>query len=92
MATSALRSVLSAIANAEAVGPSPSRFRIGIGAGDVARRELSSVEILAIIQAEIDERLHAADEYDRREQRERAHRLRSEGEFLEAVVAGLASQ
>lgn len=73
-ATRALRSVLAAIANAEAVtspvsapaSDSPIAGAVtGLGAGDVARRVLTDADVAAILQAEIDERVQAAAEYDR---------------------------
>lgn len=73
-----LRTVLSAIANAEAqpvAGSTPTSHvangRIagasaGVGATEVARRELDEDEVRAIVQAERDERIAAADELARR--------------------------
>jgi uncharacterized protein YqeY len=86
IASAALRSALSAIANGEAVDPAPNRVRLGVGAADVPRRELSDAEVTAIIQAEIDERLHAAAEYERLGQDGQARRLRSEGDVLRALL------
>lgn len=86
VAASALRSALSAVANAEAVDPVPAKIRLGVGAGDVARRDLTAVEILAILQAEIDERTHAAVDYERLGQDGRARRLRSEAAVLRSLV------
>jgi uncharacterized protein len=94
-AVAALRSALSALANAEAVGdPSePARghaielSRLGVGVGDVARRELSDGDVRAIVQAEIDERLRAAAQYERLGRAEQAHTLRSEAAVLIATIA-----
>jgi uncharacterized protein len=86
VANAALRSALSAIANAEAVDPAPNRVRLGVGAADVPRRELSDAEVMVIIRAEIDERLHAAAEYERLGQDGQARRLRSEGDVLSALL------
>lgn len=86
IATAALRSALSAIANAEAVDPAPNRVRLGVGAADVPRRELSDAEVMAIIQAEIDERMHAAAEYERLGQDDRARRLGSERDVLSTLL------
>lgn len=85
-ATAALRSAISAIANAESVGPAPAQVRLGAGAGDVSRRDLSDDELLAIVRAEVDERLRAAGEYERLAKPEHARRLRSEAEVLGTLV------
>ncbi|MFE3190203.1 hypothetical protein ACFXHA_14420 [Nocardia sp. NPDC059240] len=69
-ATSALRSALGAIDNAEAVDGSEVRAGaietspVGLGAAEVARRTLTESDIEAIIRTEIDDRLTAAKEYD----------------------------
>ena len=81
-AVSALRSALSAIANAEAVDPAPNKVRLGVGAGDVPRRALSEDEVLAIIRSEIDERHQAGAEYDRLGQPEVTQRLSAEAAVL----------
>jgi uncharacterized protein YqeY len=86
VATAALRSAISAIANAEAVAPGPSKVRLGVGAGDVPRRDLSDDEVLAIIRAEVDERLRAAAEYEGLGKPEHARRLRSEGDVLSKLL------
>ena len=70
---SALRSALSAIDNAET--PDAARIEapssetiaggvVGLGAAEVARRELSDAQIRALLRAEIDERLTAAKQID----------------------------
>jgi uncharacterized protein len=73
VAVSALRSALSAIANAEAVDTPPSRASgsqfvaggvSGLGGGDVPRRMLSDADVDEIVRTEISERLRAADDYD----------------------------
>ena len=86
MATAALRSAISAIANAEAVGPAPAKLRLGPGAGDVPRRDLTEDELLAIMLAEVDERTRAAGENERLGQPEQARRLRSEADLLRALT------
>lgn len=85
-ATAALRSAISAIANAEAVAAAPARVRLGVGAGDVPRRDLTDDELLAIVRAEVDERLRAATEYEGLGKAEKAQRLRAEADVLRAVV------
>ena len=70
---SALRSALSAIDNAEIPNdvrldaPSSGTIAggvVGLGAAEVARRELSDAQIRELVQAEIDERLAAASQVD----------------------------
>ena len=87
VATSALRSALSAIANAEAVPSGPARLRLGIGAGDVPRRELSDAEIDAVLRAEIEEKQSAAAVYERIGELNEARRLRAEAEYLQRLVS-----
>lgn len=90
----AMRSALSAIANAEAVAePSTpvrghviAKARLGVGAAEAARRDLSEGDAIAVIHAEIDERLDAAAKYEQLGQAEHALKLRSEAEALSAVV------
>jgi uncharacterized protein len=96
-AVGALRTALGAIDNAEAVDPSgapPVQAGViaggvaGLGAGDVARRELDEDDIAGIVRAEVAERLAAAAEYDDAGQGERADRLRAEAAALTAVLDG----
>jgi len=74
MAVSALRSALSAIANAEAapaVAPQTTSggthfagSAAGLGAGEAPRRHLSSAQINEIVRAEVSECQAAAREYE----------------------------
>jgi len=87
---SALRSALSAIANAEAVDPAqagPGRpgasgsvhfagAVAGLGAGEAERRPLTEADVAAIVQAEAAEREAAASQYERSGHAERAAGLR----------------
>jgi uncharacterized protein len=85
--TAAIRSAVSAIDNAEAVDPPHvPRTRLGVGVGDVARRELSAKEIVEILRAEIAERDAAAAEYERTGRTERASRLRAEAAALSSLL------
>ena len=92
----ALRTTLAALDNAEAVPSEEADSRglaleqtpVGVGAREVARRELSDEEVEHRVRAEIDERQTAALVYDRAGEHERALRLRHEAESL-AAVAGL---
>jgi len=86
---SALRSALSAIDNAEAPdearldAPSSGAIAnavVGLGAAEVARRELSDAEIRGLLRAEIDERLAAARAV------ETTHAERAAGLRIEATV------
>ncbi len=83
----ALRSVVSAIANAEAVdGPNRSTPRLGVGSGEAARRELSERDVIEILRAEIGERVESADEYERLGRADLATRLRDEAAVLEPYL------
>jgi hypothetical protein len=91
---SALRSALSAIDNAETpddarVGaPSSGSIAnavIGVGAAEVARRELSDKQIRDLVRGEIDERLAAAGQVDA-SHAERAATLRAEAAVLSDLL------
>lgn len=99
VAASALRSALAAIANAEAVplseaaatptsSPHFAGAAAGLGAGEARRLNLSDEELAQIVQAEIDERLAAAADYERSGHADRADRLRGEAHALEGVCPG----
>lgn len=90
VAVSALRSALSAIANAEAVPPDEGAKlpRLGAGAADVPRRELSTANVLAIVRAEISERATAAEQLQRLGRNEDADRLQAEAAVLMSYVDG----
>ena len=97
VAASALRSGLSALANAEAVSPVPlagtssphiAGAAAGLGAAEAPRRTLSPAESEQVIAAEISERLAAADGYDQAGHAERAGQLRREADVLR-TAAGL---
>jgi uncharacterized protein YqeY len=91
---SVLRSALSAIDNAET--PDDARVDaqssgtfaggvVGLGAAEVARRELSEEQIRELIQAEIGERLSAAGEIEA-SHAERAATLRAEAAVLRDLL------
>jgi uncharacterized protein YqeY len=96
-AVSALRSVLSAIGNAEAVNPPPGAAGAGsphiagavagLGAGEARRRNLSAAAVGEIIQAEISERLQAARDYENSGHTSRAQRLRREASVLVSAAS-----
>jgi hypothetical protein len=93
-----LRTVLSAIANAESqpdLDETPLRDRSdgpiagaveGLAAAEVARRELDTQEVRAIVEAERDERLSAADNLATRGAVEAAEALRAEATLLDRYV------
>jgi uncharacterized protein YqeY len=85
---SVLRTTLAAIENAEApiaTGPSwPPQ--VGLST-DHDRLVLSEAVVRSIVEREIDERVHAADELAPLGQDERAHELRTEAEILRPYLA-----
>jgi uncharacterized protein len=97
-AVAALRCAMSAVDNAEAVdrshAPPPTSVigdvRLGVGAAEVSRRELSEQDAVEIVRAEVTERIAAASEYERLGRAEQATRLRAEAAalltFLEAAT------
>lgn len=102
-AVAALRSALAALDNAEAVGAnSLSRPKdgsatesnhvagavAGLGAGEVDRRVLTDAEVAATVQAEIDERLVAAQQYASANRDDAALRLRAEAAVLGRYLPG----
>lgn len=91
IAVAALRSAMSAVDNAEAVdrshAPAPSGgttgdVRLGVGAGEAARRKLSTQDVIEVIRAEVLERTLAAAEYERFDRADEASRLRAEATTL----------
>ena len=94
-----LRTVLSAIANAEAqpdTDAMPTSLRsaggiagatAGLGAEDVARRALTEGDTLAVLTAERDERLAAADALGARGEIEAADDLRAEAAVIDRYLA-----
>lgn len=88
VATSAIRSALSALDNASAV-PVHTRAgaieasAVGVGAAEAARRELTDGEARGIVQREIDERLTVASQLPD----EAAVRVRSEAAILVALLS-----
>ncbi|HKP44788.1 glutamyl-tRNA amidotransferase [Mycobacterium sp.] len=94
MSVSALRSALSAIDNAEtpdgagvdaSASDTVAGAVVGLGAAEVARRELSDAQIRMLLHAEIDEWLTAADDFTAHGHAQRASALRAEA----AVLTGL---
>jgi len=98
LAASAIRTALSAIANAESVAPGTQRTAAtgsphfagaaaGLAAGEVGRRLLTAAEVESIVRSEIAERQQAADEYATGERPDQADRLRREAGVLDSVMA-----
>ncbi|WP_370585102.1 hypothetical protein [Nocardia sp. XZ_19_231] len=91
-AVSALRSALAAIDNAEAIDVGEMRAvamedsPVGPGAAEASRRDLTEIEIEAIVRREIDERHVAATEYDRIGAIDRRDRLTAEADALAALL------
>ena len=96
IAASALRSALSAIANAEAV-PSANTSRgvgsehvagavAGLGAAEAARRGLTEHDVAAIVAAEISDRRSAAGDYERLGRSDQSARLRREADILAELL------
>lgn len=95
-AVTALRSALAAIDNAEAVDASPTKLEttsehvagasIGAGSAEAMRRELSEVEIRAILEREMSERIEVAQEFESLGQLGEAARLRREAEALAPFI------
>ncbi len=97
VAMAACRSVLSAIANAEAVAQAPATPTpglpiagaiTGLGKGDVPRRELTPGDLATIVQAEIDERQKAAAAYRAAGHVDEAERLQAEARIIGAIARG----
>jgi uncharacterized protein YqeY len=96
-ATTALRSALGAIGNAEAVpvpttlaaaSPHIAGAAAGLGAAEAERRRLSPAQVAAVVRAEIDERRAAAAQYEQSGHADRAARLTAEAQSL-AAAAGV---
>ncbi len=94
-----LRSTLAALDNAEAV-PVPEHAAgslaweatpAGVGAREVARRDLSDDDVERLVRAEISERQNAARVYDQAGRHGHADRLRHEADTL-AALAGLTGE
>lgn len=92
VAVPALRSVLAALANAEAVdasaAPEPAGSEhfagaaAGLGAAETPRRELTDADVAAIVEAEIAERVSAAEHARRSGHARRADQLSAEAQAL----------
>lgn len=91
---STLRATLAALDNAEAVAPDgggPGSLAleaspVGVGAREVARRDLSDDDIARVVRAEIAERRAAARVYEQAGRHEHAQRLGHEADTLAALT------
>ncbi|MFI6867134.1 hypothetical protein [Nocardia sp. NPDC050406] len=87
-AAGALRSALAAIDNAESVDAVDARAgaiensAVGLGAAEVARRQLTEADIERIVRTEIEERHTAAGQYEQSGHADRAADLRAEADAL----------
>jgi uncharacterized protein YqeY len=85
-----LRSALAAIDNAEAVEIRDVRAGaietspVGVGAAEVARRELTEADVAAIVRGEVEERRAAAAAYQAAGRGDRAAELAAEADALTA--------
>ena len=89
---SALRATLAALDNAGAVPTDDvgslalELSPVGVGARELARRELSDDEVERLVRTEIDERRTAAQIYESAGESERAGQLHHEADALAAVA------
>ena len=81
-----LRTLMGAIANAEAVELDPTQPREVQGRAEVPRRRLSADDLSRIVRREADDRWGAADEYERRGRPDEAARLRRDAEVVERYL------
>jgi uncharacterized protein YqeY len=68
-------------------GPHIAGAVAGLAAGEAERLRLSPAQVQAIVQAEIDERLAAAAQYEQAGHADRAARLAAEAQALAVVAA-----
>ncbi|PXX64020.1 hypothetical protein DFR70_105202 [Nocardia tenerifensis] len=91
-AVTALRATLGAIDNAEAVDVGDHRAgsvessAVGLGAAEVARRELTETDIEQIVRAEIADRHKVAEEYEALNRAEHADDLRAQARTLTELL------
>jgi uncharacterized protein YqeY len=92
-----IRQTLAAIDNAEApdVSHAPAAqseviagAAVGVGAGDIARRQLSPVEVTAIVEREMHERRESAAAYASLGRQSEAAALEREADVLQVFLAG----
>lgn len=86
-----LRTTLAAIDNAEAVPATTSAGALeeaptGVGVTDVARRQLSELEVVTVVRLEVEEREQAAASYAAGGDAVRASALRAEAAVLRELL------
>jgi uncharacterized protein len=95
IAVSAIRSAMGAVDNAEAVDRSHAcppaagtiaKAHLGVGTGEVVRRELSGQDVVEIIRAEISDRTAAAAQYESLGRAEQASMLKGEATVLKSFL------
>ncbi|MBO0802496.1 MAG: GatB/YqeY domain-containing protein [Nocardiopsaceae bacterium] len=96
VATSALRSALAAIGNAEAVSRNPDTANAvsqhvaggaaGLGAAEAERRSLTRDETARIVRDEISDRQASARQYEAAGHPDRAERLRYEAQAIQSAI------
>lgn len=87
---SVVRTLLAAIANAEAVELDASHPKDVQGAAEVPRRLLTAADLTGILGREASELRAAADDYQRRGRPDEAERLRARATLVDGYLAGLA--
>jgi uncharacterized protein len=95
-AVAAIRSVLAAIDNAEAIQVDHSATEhgsaevagaaVGLGAAEAERRSLAAADIRTIVETEINDRIAAANEYEQGGRGEAGRKLRAEADVLRGYV------
>lgn len=98
VAVAALRSVLAALENAEAVPTAATDntagnehfagATAGLGAAEAQRRDLTEADVRSIIEAEVRDRTSAAQEYERLGRADQAAHLRAEADVLRRYLPG----
>jgi uncharacterized protein YqeY len=83
---SVLRTALAALANAEAVDPQAVAVVEGLYAAEAERRELTDVDVRAVLDGVRDELLVAANEIGRLGRTGDAERLREQAAIVESYV------
>lgn len=92
-AAAALRTALTAIANAEAVDPAPEVAGPVVGrSADVARNRLTDAQVVEILRAEIADELASADAYARHGRAEQAAELRARAAVLTGQIDPIAGE
>jgi len=105
VAVSALRGALAAVGNAEAVDPADHEHlatssstgsehvagaQVGVGAAEVARRDLTERDVRQVVAAEAESRTADAAVLDAHGQADQAGRLRAEAAVLQEVLDATA--